>query len=152
MYFDPKRKIFSIVDEQLKITGRYQDILFQKNEYSYLRFQPCVYTFENNTYKEGIRMYVSSESAYVDMEIDKFLGLYYFISRTDMYAVASSMVTYVKCMPYGVNVYNPIGLSGSNINQLEMQDNFLPDNIVGNNDIRNKQMNDFFNRTAKKKK
>lgn len=151
-YFDPKRKIFSVIEEQMKITGKYQDIMFAKNEYSYLRFVPCVYSFNDNTYKEGIRMYVSSDSAYVDMEIDKFLGLYYFISKTDMYGAACSLVTYTKVAPYGINTFNSSGLGGSGRSQIDSIDNFLPENMVGNNDVRNKQINDFFNKTAKKKK
>lgn len=151
-YFDQKRKIFSIVEGQLKIIGKYQDIVFAKNEYSYLRFVPCVYTFNDNTFKEGIRMYVSSDSAYVDMEIDKFMGLYYYISRTDMYGAACSLATYAKVAPYGINNYNPSGLSGAGKSQLDYSDNFLPDNSVGMNDVRNKQINDFFNKVVKKKK
>ena len=89
---------------------------------------------------------------YVDMEIDKFLGLYYFVSKTDMYGAACSLATYVKVSPYGVNTFNSSGLGGSGRYQIDYADNFLPENTVGNNDVRNKQINDFFNKTAKKKK
>ena len=149
-YFDPKRKIFSIIDGQLKITGRYQDIFFAKNEYSYLRFQPCVYTFEDNTYKEGIRMYVSSENVFVDMEIDKFLGLYYYLSRTDMYSVACSMVSYAKTQPYDINTSSG-GLSSYGAKyQVNNPDLFgIEDN---NESEKEKAMNNFFSRVNKKTK
>ena len=153
-YFDNKKKIFSIVEGQLKITGTYQDIMFAKNEYSYLRLQPCVYQFEDNTYKEGIRMYVSSENTFVDMEIDKFLGLYYFLSKTDMYSVAASMVSYVKTTPYGVNTFNASGLGGSYRSKgvIDNPDVFLPENTSGKIETRDKEMDNFFNRVNKKKK
>lgn len=150
LYFDPKRKIFSIVEGQLKITGKFQDIVFAKNEYSYLKFIPCVYTFEDNTFKEGIRMYISSDSAYVDMEIDKFLGLYYFISKTDMYGAACSMVTYAKVPPYGINNNQATGIGSASRAQIDSIDTFLPENTTS--DKRDKQMDNFFNKTAKKKK
>ncbi len=150
-YFDSKRKIFSFVEGQLKVTGQYQDIYFAKNEYSYLKLQPCVYSFDNGTYKEGIRMYVSNEEVYVDMEIDRFLGLFYFVSRVDMYSVASNMVTYAKMPPYNVNLFSYNGLTGGGQRlQLTNPDNFLPEDptVVNEEDVK---MNNFFNRTATKK-
>lgn len=152
-YFDPKRNIFSVIEEQLRITGKYQDIIFAKTEYSYLRFQPCVYRFEDNTFKQGVRMYVSSETEFVDMEIDKFLGFYYFISRTDMYSIASNLATYVKTQPYGVNIYNANGLSGGGSKyQYNNPDIFTSDEYNEQETPKEKQMNTFFNRLNKKKK
>ena len=147
-YFDPKRKIFSIIEGQLRIVGTYKPVVFAHNDISYLRLIPCVYQFEDNTYKEGIRMYVSSETTFVDMEIDKFLSLFYFISRTDMYSVATNMVTYVKTPPYGVNTYSisNTGLGGAN--RPSMPRDF---DLVEQETKEEKKMNDFFNRVNKKK-
>lgn len=150
-YFDIKKKIFSIVEGQLRITGIYQDVIFAKSEYAYLRFVPCVYQFDDNTYKEGIRLYIGSESTYTDMEIDKFLGFYYFISKVDMYSVASNLATYTKLPPYGINTFSRSGLGGSGRRQLDNPDTFLPEMMDNKIDSRNQQMDNFFNRVNKKK-
>ena len=147
-YFDPKRNIFSIIEGQLKIIGKFQDITFAKNEYSYLKFSPCVYRFEDNTYKEGIRMYLSSDT-YVDMEIDKFLGLYYFLSKVDMYSVACSMATYAKVEPYNVNAISMNGLGSSNRRLLDNPNMFSPED--NSSSEKQKAMNNFFSKTTKKK-
>lgn len=144
-YFDPKKKIFSFVDNTLKITGQFQDVLFAKTEYAYLRLQPCIYSFEDGTFKEGIRMYVSSQEVFVDMEIDKFMGFYYLLSNTDMYSAACNLATYAKCPPYEVNKFS-VGLAGA-ANKVDMKDFGFEDNRTA------KEKNDFFNRvkTTKKK-
>lgn len=150
-YFDSKRKIFSFIDNELKIVGQYQDVVFARNEYSYLRLQPCIYKFDNGTFKEGIRMYVSSQEVFVDMEIDKFLGFYYFITNTDMYAAAASLVTYAKCPPYEINKYS-MGLTGGSLKAIDSPDVFRADIEQQQSSTRyNSAMNDFFNRTNKPK-
>ena len=111
-YFDHSKRIFKIVEDKLVITGKFNPVKYVRNEYQYLVFTPCIYSFEDNTFKEGIRMQVSN-SDYVDMEIDKFMGLYYILKNTDMYAVACSMVTYAKVPPYDVNVWKRVGLAGA---------------------------------------
>lgn len=152
-YFDPIKKIFSFVEGQLKITGNFKDVIYSKNEYSYLRLTPCVYSFEDNTYKEGIRMYVSSDHVYVDMEIDKFMGLYYYLTYTDMYSVACNIVTYAKVPPYGLNTYSMSGLaSGIKTQAIDNADLFLPGDQTNKKvNNYNKEVNDFFNRVNKKK-
>ena len=150
-YFDPKRKIFSFVEGQLRITGTYQDVYFAKTEYSYLRIQPCVYKFDDGTYKEGIRMYVSSESVFVDMEIDKFMGLYYFISQTDMYSAACGLASYAKTPPYGINKFS-MGLGGNNRYNVDNKDTFNPDIDSSNTSSKHdREVNDFFSRVNKPK-
>ena len=142
-YFDSKKKIFSFVENELRITGQFQDVLFARNEYSYLRLQPCVYKFDDGTFKEGIRMYVSSQEVFVDMEIDKFLGFYYLLTNTDMYGAACSLTTYVKCPPYEVNKFSQ-GLGGGYTKAMDNPDAFKPEANQINNEVAS-----FFNSTNK---
>lgn len=111
-FFDPKKRIFGIVENTLVIKGKYSPILYAQNDQRYLRFTPVVYSFEEGTFKEGIRMEVNHQSEYVDMEIDNFLGFYYILKRTDMYSAACALVNYVKTPPYGTNVFSMRGLGG----------------------------------------
>lgn len=114
-----KDTIFSLTKDgsKLIIKGDFHPIYYTQSESKYLRFDPFVYTYDDNTCKEGIRMYVNSENDWVDMDIDKFMGFYYVLKNTDMYSVASSMVNYVKTPPYGVNIFRQAGLGSGRVPQ-----------------------------------
>ena len=47
------------------------------------------------------------------LSVDKFMGFYNILSKTDMYSVACALTNYVKTPPYGVNVYTNQGLGAS---------------------------------------
>lgn len=111
-FFDPKKRIFSIVDKNLVINGKYTPIIYAQNETRFLSFTPIVYSFDEGTFKEGIRMEVNHQAEFVDMDIDKFIGFYYLLKNTDMYSAACSLINYVKIMPYGNNVFRMAGLGG----------------------------------------
>lgn len=122
-----KRNIYSIIENKLCITGKYTEVIYSKSEYAYLKFIPIVYTFNDGTYKEGIRMYVSCSEEFVDMEIDKFMGFYYYLSRVDMYSAAASLAAYVKSPPYGINNFNGTGI-GSRVKKANDPDIFTTSN------------------------
>lgn len=107
MYFGPDR-VFKIIDNKLVVTN-YNKILYTQSEYKFLAFEPLVCSYEDG-YKDGIRITINSD--YVDIDIDKFMGLYYILKNTDMYGAACSLVNYVKSAPYAVNVYSRKGLAG----------------------------------------
>lgn len=115
-YFGTKR-IFSLTKDgsKLIIKGKFHPIYYTQSQDKYLRFDPFVYTYEDETCKEGIRMYLNSDSDWVDMDIDKFMGFYYILKNTDMYSAACSMTNYVKCPPYGVNVFRQAGLGSGRV-------------------------------------
>ena len=106
------KRIFATIDDRLYIKESFSSVIYPQTENKYLKFDPIVMSYDNNTYKEGVRIYVNSESVYADMELDKFLGLYYILKNTDMYAVASSMINYVKIPPYGIGLHDSTGLGG----------------------------------------
>ena len=112
------KRIFGITKDKsrLIIKGEFSPVIYAQSEYKYLKFVPIVVTFEDGTYKEGIRMYLNSDSEFADMDLDKFLGLYHILRTTDMYAVACSMLNYAKMPPYGVNTFRMSGLGGGYVN------------------------------------
>lgn len=112
MYFEPSKRIFKVIDDRLVIKGNFEPIFYAQSEYKYLSFTPIIYTYEDNMYKEGVRININSESDFVDLDIDKFVGFYYILKNTDMYATACSMVSYAKTPPYGLNIYSQQGLGG----------------------------------------
>lgn len=112
LYFDPKKRIYKVIDNRLIIKGEYNDIVYPQSDYKFISLAPIVCTYEDGTYKEGVRMTVNNESEFVDLDIDKFMGFYYLLKNTDMYSVAANMVTYVKQQPYGTNIFSRKGLGG----------------------------------------
>lgn len=138
LYFDPNRRIYKIIDgKHLAITGEFESIIYPQSEYKVLSFIPIVCTYEDGTSKEGVRININKD--FVDLDIDKFMGLYYILKNTDMYSAACSMTAYVKNAPYGVNVYSCQGLGGG---ATLPDDNYnLNDNNNGNflNNIKEKR-------------
>lgn len=112
LYFDSVKRIYKVIDDRLVIKGEYKDIMYAQSDYKFISLAPIVCTYEDGTYKEGVRMTVNNESEYVDLDIDKFMGFYYLLKKTDMYSVAANMVTYVKQQPYGTNIFSRKGLGG----------------------------------------
>lgn len=110
LFFDAKRRVFSIIDNRLVINKDYNKVRYAQNEYRFIIFDPIVLTYESGEYKEGVRITVNKE--YTDIDIDKFLGLYWMLKNTDMYSVACNMCTYVKTPPYNINTYTRQGLGG----------------------------------------
>lgn len=112
------KRIFAVTKDgsKLIIKGEFSPVIYAQSEYKYLRFDPIIYSFEDGTYKEGIRMYLNSDSEFADLDLDKFLGLYHILRTTDMYAVACSMLNYAKMPPYGINTFRMAGLGGGYVN------------------------------------
>ena len=126
LYFDPKKRIYKVIENKLIIKGEFNPIVYAQSEYKFISFVPIVCEY-NDGFKEGVRLTVNSD--YVDIDIDKLMGFYYILKNTDMYSVACSMVTYVKQPPYGVNTFKGGGLAGgsysdqwsSNTNDIDNQ-------------------------------
>lgn len=61
-----------------------------------ITFEPIVYSDRLNNECQGVRMYLNQDSNYCDMSLDKYIGLYYIVSKMDMYNIACSMVNYLN--------------------------------------------------------
>lgn len=137
-WFSGKNRIYKLIENQLVITGEYSSFDYIENENKYISIHPIVITYEDGTFKEGVRIYLNTDSVFVDIDLDKFMGLYYTLKNTDMYAIACSMVTYVKTPPYDINTFRMAGLGGGMV-----QDNW--------NDSTNDQKGNNFLNSIKKK-
>lgn len=94
-------KLYSMVDNNLVITGKYKQQDFPLSETKYLSFVPIVIQFQDRTSCKGLRMVMNKSSNFIDITVDKFMEFYYYIKNTDMYCAASEMLNYVKTQPYG---------------------------------------------------
>lgn len=100
-------------DNNLIIKGKFTKVDFPLSDYKFISFFPIVINYTDNTSKEGIRMIINKSDNVVDIDINKFMEFYYFISDMDMYSVASSMLAYVKMQPYGENLYDMVDSANS---------------------------------------
>lgn len=73
------------------------------SETSMLVFAPMIIDYQDDTSKEGCRLYINNFDNYINMSLDKLMEMVYYICNTDFYNVALTMLNYVKMGPYGVN-------------------------------------------------
>ncbi len=100
------KKVFSFDNNGIMILrGKYNRAEFPISEYSYMNFDPIVLQYDNNQYKEGIRITINQADNYHDIDITKFMEFYYYIMNTDMYNAAIGLMQYIKTKPYNMNSY-----------------------------------------------
>lgn len=95
--------LFKYQDDKLIISGTWNDNILYINKYSCLKFEPTVCIYEDNTYKEGVRIYINSDDIYFDLDIDRFMEFYYIIDNIDMYQNAIILLNYLR-PEYGTNI------------------------------------------------
>lgn len=117
-------------EKKLQIKGKWTPADFVLSDYKYISFAPIVIVYENGSTKEGVRMTVNDKSNYVDMDINRFLEFYYYITNTDVYNAAIGLLNYVKQGPYGVNL-------------TDMNNNSYRDTDWGNNEYKSNAKNYF---------
>ena len=134
-WFFGDTRIYEEKEGKLVISGNFEHVLYQPDEYHYIKIDPIVFTLEGGTYQEGVRFEVNRSDSIADLTIDKFFDIYYLLSRTDMYTVATSLLNFVKTAPYGVNVFKPSGLGGGYNPNDGWNDDKIYDNRKGGNDF-----------------
>jgi len=104
-WFAGPTRIFKVDNNNgIILKGKYTPAEIPLSEYAYIRFIPIVYTYIDESVKEGVRMYINNEDTYVDYDINKFMEFFYYIMNTDMYTAAQNMIQYIKTKPYGTNI------------------------------------------------
>lgn len=69
----------------------------------WLRFEPCVITRFDQSQECGVRIFLSDENNYVDINIDKLMGLIYTFSCFNMIQSAQLMINYLQRPEFGSN-------------------------------------------------
>ena len=110
-WFFGDKRIYKIIDNKLVISGKFNPLVYQPNEYNYLIITPIVFQF-GAEYKEGVRIEINNKGIYVDIDIDKFIDFYMILKNTDMYNAACNLINFIKIPPYGVNIFEKVGLGG----------------------------------------
>jgi hypothetical protein len=89
----------------------------------WIKIEPIIINFDGN-YTCGARMYISSDSIFVDMDTDKFMGFVYLINKINMYESAQLLLNYLQRPEFGTNVYS--------FDSHQQSENIIPD-IQGKN-------------------
>lgn len=71
----------------------------------YIEFIPIIidYGISNADKEPGVRIILSDPSSYVDINVDRLMGLYYIISCFNMYQSAITMINYIERPEFGTN-------------------------------------------------
>jgi len=140
-WFFGDNNIFEIKDNKLFRTGNYNAVDFIKSMEQFLKIYPIVINFKDNSEKEGVRIYVSSQDKYMDIDIDKLVQLYYILKNTDMMNLAYNALAYAKTPPYGENIQRTSGGLGGVISSKSItnkweedrkKNKFTPSNFLKN--------------------
>ena len=65
---------------------------------------PVVIDYGDNTIS-GVRMFLNSDTNFIDITIDKFMGLVYLINNIRLFESAQLLVNYLGRPDYGTNIY-----------------------------------------------
>lgn len=73
----------------------------------YIEFLPIIIDrgMANADKEPGVRIILSDPGVYVDINLDRLMGLYYIISCFNMYQAALSIVNYIQRPDFGTNRY-----------------------------------------------
>ena len=112
-WFFSNDRIFTEKSNRLVINGTYNPVEYIKDLQNWLRFEPIVMSYEDGTYKEGVRMTINSNDDFVDMNIDKFLEFFAILNYQTMYIQAQAQCNYAKMNPHGINTFVAGGGLGS---------------------------------------
>ena len=71
-----------------------------------LMIEPIVINYDETNQTTGVRLYLSSLENYVDMSVDKFMGMVYLLSSINMYESAQILLNYLQRPELGTNSFN----------------------------------------------
>lgn len=102
-FFNTKTPIFKIKDGRLIVTTPKRVEVPNLAQYKTLCFEPTIIRYDGSE-EPGIR--ISFSSSFTDVTLDKFMGLEYIISNSNMVEMAMLMLNYIECPPFGTNNYS----------------------------------------------
>lgn len=72
----------------------------------YLKFEPCVYLDFRGETQRGLRMYLSSDSSYCDISLNRLEAFMYIINTINLFESAQMMINYFGRPELGHNLYS----------------------------------------------
>lgn len=110
------QNLFAMTKGRLVMLGRVEPIkILGLAMNKSLMLEPIVITYDDNNQTTGVRLYLSSKDNFVDMSIDKFMGVVYLLSSINMYESAQLLLNYIQRPELGTNSYSMKGAKGEDI-------------------------------------
>lgn len=103
-FTDPQYKDLFIIHKNQLIMGMKLDTI-EVPLYGdkWIGLDPTIYTYHEEC-SPGVRLYLSDPNNFVDMYLNKFMGLVYTINSFNMYLAAQSMLSYIGRPEFGYNI------------------------------------------------
>lgn len=76
------------------------NLLMQKT----IKFEPSLIEYDMSQPVPSCRIYLDSETNYIDIPVDKLIGLKYILDRLDIFGAAQNMINYLGRPEYGTNL------------------------------------------------
>lgn len=112
--------LFQIKNDKLCIIGDYENISMIFAAHKAISFEPIIINYEDETCKEGVRLYINSNDNYVDLSIDRFMELWYLIDNLNMYQAAIVLLNYISTNDIlGSNLYDMTSKNENNSYDIE---------------------------------
>ncbi len=97
--------IWALKDKRLVLKGAFEPINIKGLPMDkWLAFEPIPVLCSNGSYTKGVRMYMSDYNTFVDIDVDKFMGMVYLITTFNMYGSATTLINYLNWSDYGTNL------------------------------------------------
>lgn len=97
------KTLFATKNGKLTVLDRVEPIEMYINS-KCIRLEPVVIDYTDNTI-EGVRMFLNSDSNFIDIPVDRFMGLLYLMDRINLFESAQLLVNYLGRPEYGSNIY-----------------------------------------------
>ena len=95
--------VWAVKNNRLVLKGNINPMSIDLPLDKWLSFEPLVLEYEQG-FSKGVRIILSQNDKFVDLDIDKFMGLVYLLSNFNMYQSALSIVNYLNWREYGTNL------------------------------------------------
>lgn len=97
-------KLWAIKERKLIMKGAVSPMTIDLPMDKWLSFEPTVIQYDNNQFNKGVQILLSDNGKFINIDIDKFMGLVYLLNTFDMYGNALSIVNYLNWSSYGTNL------------------------------------------------
>lgn len=89
-------------NNELMLYKKVNPVIIELSLNKYLKIEPVVVRYSTGD-TMGVRMFLSSDNNYVDVDVDRLMGFIYLINTINMYESAQLMINYIQRPEYGYN-------------------------------------------------
>lgn len=96
--------LWAIRSKRLIYKGQFEPLLISLPMDKWITLEPSVIQYDNGQYSKAVKIVLSQYDIFIELDIEKFMGLVYLLSTFNMYQCALSIVNYLNWNQYGTNL------------------------------------------------